>query len=180
MMLRICFLIIWLAWFMFLPSRAIREKCTFSVLHFNHLQSAVKSQSLSVVDGLSIVIKFCLFPCFLITYFLYLLIDQTHIFNLHFHYLFLITDASWLLWMTIVSWIVSVLIDKKNWENRTVQYSSSILWRSYYVFCWFLWILGSVILYNQIFALTQYAYIIATTAWIGLILIGFILVEEQE
>lgn len=172
--------VIFVVWIALLPSRATRAKYTVTSLRINHLQEAVENKTLSVWEWISIVSKIWVFPFFFMTYVLFLLIEQTHIFNLHYHYLFLSIDASWLLWMTIVSWVVSVLYNEQTMHNRTIQYASPLLWRLYCILSGLLWILWSYILYSQIINLTTYAYIIATIAWIIILLIGFLWVEDQD
>lgn len=178
-MLFVSWFIICLVWIVLLPSRASREKYTVTVVDFDRLQEAVEKKTLSVWDGVSIIVKMRVFPVFLITYLLFLLIAQTHIFNLHYNSFFLSTEASWLLWMTIASWIVSVLYNDQTMQNRTVQYSSHLLWWVYSIVCGLFWILGSYILFIQINEMTSYAYIVATIWWIACIVFGLLLVEEQ-
>lgn len=178
-MLFVSFVVVCLARILFLPSRTTREKCTVTIVDFKHLQNAIYTQSLWLWDGLTIIMRLWVFPFFFITYLFFLLIEYTHLFNLHYNTIFLQIESSWLLWMTIASWIVSVFCKQEKRENRTVQIAWSGVWWMYCVISGICWMLGWYIVLSQISALTPHANSIATIVGIAFIIFGFLVIEEH-
>lgn len=124
-----------------------------------------------------LVRKYC-FPLFLMLYLVYVLIDTTKIRNLHVSTFFMVMNESFLLFMTMVSWIVMLF-----WEQYDKQYilkeKSKKLWVLYIILIYFLSALGWYIVLQQVIELWVVGMMIGNIVVLLLFFVGLLLLEEE-
>lgn len=119
-----------------------------------------------------------IFPVVLVMYLIYLLIKQTHVWNMQNTIPYLIINESVLLGIVIISGILTIWKEDKDKQYQVVSESM----RSTYISIWlsiFLSLLGTYIIYGQIMQLGRIAYIISAIAGVLIFLIGVMIVEED-
>lgn len=166
-------------WF-FCPDRSHIEEFSMRRLRFHDLQKAVNEWTLVRRKAVAIVIHSWLFPFFLTLYLIVLLIDQTHVFNLHLSSRFFLLDKTFLLSITVVMAMITAMVDEQLIQKRTKVVVLPRAWQAFVVLCGALWMLGTYIIAQQTHDLGWISYLIATIAWILLILMGFVLLEERD
>ncbi|MCX6823391.1 MAG: hypothetical protein NTX91_05400 [candidate division SR1 bacterium] len=119
-----------------------------------------------------------IFPVVLVMYLIYLLIKQTHVWNMQNTIPYLIINESVLLGIVIISGILTIWKEDKDKQYQVVSESM----RSTYIsigLSIFLSLLGTYIIYGQIMQLGRIAYIISAIAGVLIFLIGVMIVEED-
>ena len=119
-----------------------------------------------------------IFPVVLVIYLIYLLIKQTHVWNMQNAITYLIINENVLLGIVLVSGILTIWKEDKDKQYQVVTESM----RSTYISIWlsiFLSLLGTYIIYGQIIQLGRIAYIISAIAGVLIFLIGVMIVEED-
>ena len=119
-----------------------------------------------------------IFPVVLVIYLIYLLIKQTHVWNMQNAITYLIINENVLLGIVLVSGILTIWKEDKDKQYQEVKESM----RSTYISIWlsiFLSLLGTYIIYGQIIQLGRIAYIISAIAGVLIFLIGVMIVEED-
>jgi len=119
------------------------------------------------------------FPVLLTIYLIFLLIKQTHVFNLQNNIFYLILNENILLAWVIITWILTVFKDEKDKQYQITKDSLS----STYVHLGLsilLSLLGTFIILWQTITLGWIAYLISGIAGILIFLIGILIIEEDE
>lgn len=128
---------------------------------------------------LTLVVRKYLFPLFLTAYLVYLLVEQTQIWELHTSLLFLWTSKTFLLVMTIVLWVV-MLFGEKNDTQYTHKKDSILLWWGYVLMTICLSGIGWYIVLQQVLELKIVGMVIANIVIVLLYLVGVLLLEEED
>lgn len=142
------------------------------------IQDDQQSWKLPSWYSITLIVRKYVFPTFLTIYLLYLLIEKTAVWNLHVSTPFLSLNKSFLLTMTIVSWIVMFFGEK--WDKRyTIHRSSITLSR----FCFALIAIISVVwwylILQEVMKLWVVWIIIANIVVLLLFFIWLLLLEED-
>jgi hypothetical protein len=119
------------------------------------------------------------FPVVLSIYLIYLLIKQTHLWNLHNNIFYEIINENFLLVLVILSGILTIFKEDKDTHYKRVTQSMT----QTYTHIWlsiFLSLLGTYILYGQVMQLWWISYIISGIVGILIFLIGILIIEDEE
>jgi len=118
------------------------------------------------------------FPAVLVIYLIYLLIKQTHLWNLENNIFYQIINENVLLGIVIVSWILTVWKEDKDkkYQKITQSMSSTYISLALSIFLSLLW---TYIIYGQTIALGRISYCISSIAGILIFLIGVMIIEED-
>lgn len=120
-----------------------------------------------------------IFPMVLVLYLSYLLITQTHLWNLQNNIFYQIINENVLLSIVIISWVLTVWKEDKDKKYQKIIQSMNSTYISIALSI-FLSLLGTYIIYGQTIALWWISYFISTIAGILIFLIGVMIVEEEE
>ena len=119
------------------------------------------------------------FPFFLALYLIYLLIKQTHVYNLNNNIFYLILNENFLLAIVIISGILTI---RHEWADKKYQKKSTSLWSTYLHIglSIILSLLGVYIILWQVVILGWIGYVISGIAGILIFLIWILIIEEDD
>lgn len=120
-----------------------------------------------------------IFPVILSIYLLYLLIKQTHLWNLHNNIFYQILNENILLWAVIISGILTVWKEEKDKHYQIIQQSFTQTYKHIWLSL-LLSLLWVYIIYIQVASLWWISYIISGIAGILIFLIGILIIEEDD
>lgn len=135
--------------------------------------------SQSIRRSLAVMNRIGIFPVVLTLYLVYLLIDQTQFMNLHLEPVFIALDETFLMIVTLVSWVGLVAYEhaekeyqyrKHSWTQTYQMIGLSVL----------LSVVTGLILIEQVSELGWIGLIIANIAMVLVFLVGVMLMEEEE
>jgi hypothetical protein len=120
-----------------------------------------------------------IFPFFLALYLIYLLIKQTHVYNLNNNIFYLILNENFLLAIVIISGILTI---RHEWADKKYQKKSTSLWSTYLHIglSIILSLLGVYIILWQVVILGWIGYVISGIAGILIFLIWILIIEEDD
>jgi len=129
--------------------------------------------------AVTIIARKYLFPIFLTLYLLYLLVEQTQVWELHTSLLFLATSKSFLMLATIIIGVVMMFWEKydKNYErpHRSIE-----MWWVYFVMTSFLSIVWWYIVLKQLIELNMMGMVMANLVIVLLYLVWVLLFEGEK
>ena len=118
-----------------------------------------------------------IFPLVLVIYLIYLLIKQTHVWNLHNNIFYQIIDENVFLALVIISWILTVFQEE---ADKKYQHIETSLWSTYkYIALTIvLSLLWTYIIYTQTIQIGWIGYLISGIAGLLIFLIGVMVIED--
>ena len=119
------------------------------------------------------------FPVVLVIYLSYLLIKQTHLWNLQDNIFYQIINENLLLVVVIISWIFTVWKEDQDKKYQKIVQSMNSTYVSLALSI-VLSLLWTYIIYGQTIALGWISYFISSIAGILIFLIGVMIIEEEE
>lgn len=177
------FVDVWLYLVMALLVLIIKDILLYLVVLKPTKKIGIRKQKLEIGDGnvhrYLLYNRTYIFPAVLVIYLIYVLIKQTHLWNMQNAIPYLIINESVLLGIVIVSGIFTIWKEDKDKQYQEVKESM----RSTYIsigLSIFLSLLGTYIIYGQIIQLGWIAYIMSAIAGVLIFLIGIMIVQDDE
>lgn len=179
-MIRLVLLSVLIVWWVFLPKPHLIKNYHFRALRVNHLQKVIDENIISTRKAIALLSHLWLFPFFLTVYLLGLLIDKTNGFGLARSRFFFMFDHTVFLVLTVVTWLLSIFTDETIENDFTHSVSSPLVWRFFLVLTLILAVISARIIHLQTLELERLSWLISAIVWWLLVLIGFLLFEEEE
>lgn len=166
-------------WWISMPASEKIRAYTVRSLRFFALQDAVTHHHISLIRALAILCQAWIFPTVLTVYLAVLVIDQTNVFGLKRSPVLVVLDQSRLLWMSIISGLASVLVDEQHEDKRYAAHTAPAVGWLFVAVCLWLALLGAYIIFLKTQEMGRIALVISALAGWLLVLIGFLLLEEE-
>lgn len=179
---------IWGSWLILIFVWLVIKDITLYIIQFkpirmrsfdlSKLHSQYQQKQITIRYYITFLNRVYIFPLILTLYLVYLLISQTHIWDLQLSIRYLMIQENFLLLLTILSWLF--LIVKENKDHEYIYDKESIVaayW--YYMVSVTLGLLSTYLIHQQVHDLEVIWTIIAIIAWILVFLVGVILVEDE-
>lgn len=167
-------------WLIFLPENKSIYMYKLEYLNYVQLQKDISAQKSSVFSGLSLVVKMYALPIFLVLYLWYLIIEQTHIANLHLSRFFLSLHEWVLVLFIAVTGLLSVTVSDDLMGKYVVLVSSRFLWWVYVFFTGMCSLLTIWVIAEKTTSLWWKSQLLSVLGWGLLILLGNLLLEGER
>ena len=147
-------------------------------IDFGMVHSLYVSKSLWTAYFLSLLNRAYVFPFVLTSYFVYILVKQTEVLDLHLSRFFIMTSESFLLVLCLISWILLTYKQDKD-KAFTKKHTSLLLSYGYLILSVVLALLTTYMVYTQVDELWAIGVIISIVSWVLLFLVWVLLMEDE-
>lgn len=155
------------------------ESITISHIDWDSISNDISFKKLPRWYPIVLLVRTYCFPFFLVVYLLYLLINQTQIRNLHISTAFLVLNKNFLLFMTIITWVIMIFWEKYD-DTYMIKRNSLAFGWVYFLVISLLSIIWGYIVLQQILELGIIWMVIANVVVLLLFFVGLLLMEETE
>ncbi len=145
----------------------------------SRIQSWFATKQISARYYIAFLNRIYFFPFVLTVYLIYLLIQQTQLRDRHLSIWYLLLDETFLLVLTILSWLWLVYQDDQDDTYKTSSHSLVAAYMYYYLSAG-LGILSTYIIYQQVQDLDTIWSLISVIAWVLVFLVWVLLIQEEE
>ena len=144
---------------------------------FKRLNKEFKKWKIWFINYILVLNRNIIFPFILTIYMIYLLINQTHLFELDNIKIFKFINQNYLLWITIFSWILTVF--KENIDEKYLIEKMDNIYKNVLLTV-FLSVLWTYIIFNQVIKLWFLSYPISIISGILIFLVWISILEDNE
>jgi len=156
-----------------------KKKCIKTYYNLKKVFIEYKKQQISEIYVFIFINRHYLFPFILVSYMIILLIWQTKLFGLDTNSLFISINSNIILWITIISWILTIFKEEKDKLYKTTEYTYKWISLSI-VLSIFLSIIWTYVIYIQTIKLGFLTYLISIISWLLIFLVWISILEDDE